>query len=291
VLRDSVVGVRRLTDPMSRDRPGTGGHEEKGATMPRPNRKQIAVAAVAAAAVIGAAFAGGVFLGPGRSGASLLGDVRLTSSNSSTASGATITVTGTGTVNGTPDTLNLSIGVSATSHSASVALSRDNAEMARLDAVLIAHGVAAKDIQTSNLSLSPNYDSSGTAIVSYTASNDLSVTLRHLGTAGTIIDAAAAAGGNDIRIDGISFSISNESALLAQARALAMQDAKTEASQLATAGGTTLGSIKSIVDEEGQQVQPYPMYDAAGAAAKSVPLSPGTQQIQVQVRVVYALGS
>jgi uncharacterized protein YggE len=154
--------------------------------------------------------------------------------------------------------------------------------------VLAAHGVAAKDIQTTNLSLYPNYNSDGTVIVSYTADNTLSVALRDLATAGSVIDAAAAAGGNDVHINGISFSISHESSLLASARALAMQNVETMASQLAAAGGAKLGAIKSIVDLENQQ-QPPPLRSAD--AGGSVPIAPGTQQVQVQVQVVYDLVS
>src|SRR5689334_12630582 len=70
------------------------------------------------------------------------------STSSSTPSGG-ITVSATGTVSGTPDTLNLSMGVSVTGGSVSTALAQANAAAEKVQASLRQHGVAAKDLQTS----------------------------------------------------------------------------------------------------------------------------------------------
>ena len=103
------------------------------------------------------------------------------------------------------------------------------------------------------------------------------------------IDAAVRAAGNGVQLYGVSFSISNESKLLAAARAKAMQNARTEASQVA-GGGANLGTIEKITDQENStsNIFPYSNFQASGVAT-SVTLKPGSQSINVQVSVVYAL--
>ena len=104
------------------------------------------------------------------------------------------------------------------------------------------------------------------------------------------LDDAVHATGNGVTLDGISFSISNQSTLLAAARAQAMLSANTEASQVAAGAGLALGPIVKVTDNEnsGQQVFFAPSA-AAGSVNASVPVQPGQQQISVGVTVVYQL--
>jgi len=219
------------------------------------------------------------------------GNIVLASSHSSaTTSGAEITVTGNGQVEGTPDTATFSIGVNTTAHSAVAALEENNTQVSDLEHSLEASGVALKDIQTSWLNLYTNTDNRGD-VLSFSADDELNVTMHNLPDLGSALDAAVHATGNGVNLGGISFSISNQSALLAAARAQAMSAARTEAEQLAAGGGLTLGSIVKVTDQE--NANPFPMYYAAGSAdaAKSVPVQAGQQQISVQVTVVYQLKS
>jgi hypothetical protein len=146
-------------------------------------------------------------------------------------------------------------------------------------------------MQTSNLSIDPTYDSSGT-ITGYQASDELTVTLHDLSRSGAVIDAAARSVGNDVQLDGVSFSVADTSPLLAEARASAMRAARARASALAAAAGVSLGPIVSIHDDEQQQGPPSPFVSASAASAgtmRSVPIEAGTQQLSVQVDVVYEL--
>ena len=95
--------------------------------------------------------------------------------------------------------------------------------------------------------------------------------------------------GNGVTLDGISFSISNQSALLATARAQAMQAANTEATQVAAGGGMKLGPVVSITDQENAGQDVYYKSAAPVATGTAVPVQPGQQQISVQVTVVYQL--
>ena len=200
----------------------------------------------------------------------------------------TITVTGTGQVEGTPDTATFNIGVTTTAHTAVKALEGNNAQVATLEQSLEQSGVQLKDMQTSWLDLSPNTTSKG-RIRSFTADDELTVTMNNLSNLGAALDAAVTATGNGVTLDGISFSISNQSALLATARAQAMQAANTEATQVAAGGGLKLGPIVSITDQENAGQYVYFKAAAPTAGAGAVPVQPGQQQISVQVTVVYQL--
>jgi len=217
----------------------------------------------------------------------------LTSSKSSAAApGATITVTGSGQVEGTPDTATFTIGVDTTASKAVDALEQNNAQVAALEQSLEQSGVALKDMQTSSLDLSANTNSRG-RIINFSADDELNVTMHDLTKLGAALDAAVQATGNGVTLGGISFSVSNQSALLASARSQAMLAASTEATQVAAGGGLTLGPIAKITDQENASQQLYysNLNTFAPTASASVPVQPGQQQISVQVTVVYQLAA
>ena len=203
----------------------------------------------------------------------------------------TISVTGSGSVMGVPDTVTVQLGVQTTASTATLALSENNARTNALIAALKHHGVKAKDMQTSSLDLYTNTNNAG-QVTGFTVNDTLTVTIHHIKQAGTAIDAAANAVGNGIQLNGITLSISNDSKYLAAARAKAMHNARTAASQIASAGGTHLGAVVKIVDEENTNTFVYPMFTTASAnaaALKSVPIQAGNQAVSVQVKVVFSL--
>jgi uncharacterized protein len=202
-----------------------------------------------------------------------------------------ITVTGTGKVTGTPDTLRISLAVTATAANIDDALASANKTMRAVQKSLTASGVDAKDMQTANLSIQPNYSNKG-APDGYVVSENLSATIRDLAKAGATLTAAVEAGGNGVRVDGVSVALDDTSGLVGGARTSAMDDAKTKAAQYAQAAGRTLGQVVSISEVVST---PYPMaYDAqriyATAGSSAVPIQAGTQDVSVQVTVVYAFG-
>jgi uncharacterized protein YggE len=257
----------------------------------------------AACGLMAAGLLGGVELGRGTPAAAPkpsstqtspggTGGTQLASDNSaSTTSGATITVTAVGQVSGAPDTVAIQMGITANGSTAAGALDQANSEMNTLESVFLAY-TSKSQLQTSNLDLNPNYDSSG-SISGYSADEELTVTMNRIALAGQLIDSASHAVGDSGHIDGITFSISNTSSLMADARAQAMQNAHLEASQIAAGAGVSLGPIKSVTDQEQPpQTYVYPDFGAANApsASASVPLQAGKQSLSVQVQVVYQLG-
>jgi uncharacterized protein YggE len=232
----------------------------------------------AAAALLIASF----LLGAGRGSAA--------ASATQTAPGARITVTGTGTATGVPDQLLLSMGVQTRGESVAAALQRANEAVRAITAALARSGVPAADVQTSGLSIQPDYASPASAPSGYGVSESLQITLRHLSAAGSQISAAARAGGNATTVDGVSLNLTDSSALLGSARAGAVRDARAKAGQEARALGRALGPVISI--SEPAPAEPLPLYAAPGSAASSakpVPVSPGTQQLSVTVTAVFAL--
>lgn len=217
---------------------------------------------------------------------------------SSKSSPATITVTGSGTVQGTPDTVSFTVGVHTTRASAAAALAANNTRVRSLENTLMANGVTSKDLQTSNLDIYDQTNQYGT-ITGFSVDDTLNVTVMNphggsvgiSGRAGRIIDAAAKATGNGIDFGGVSFSISNESSYLAIARARAVGNALTEASQVAKGANRAVTGIVRITDEESSTTPqpPYPFAALNSTAAGGVPIQVGRQPVNVQVTIVYTL--
>jgi hypothetical protein len=257
-----------------------------------PAYRALAVGGLAAAALIGA-FALGSSQGSAATSppASPSGEQAPAGTRPAVLTAATgaarITVTGTGNVTGTPNQLILAMGVQVNGSSVGSALGNANAAVRRVTAALRADGVAAADIQTSGLSIWPNYPNNSQTPSGYSASESLTATLNSLAAAGAQIDAAVRAGGNATTVSGISLNLTDTSALLAQARARAVADATAKAGQYARAIGEPLGPVVSITDQA--PAQPIVFAAQAAASAKSsVPISPGTQQLSVSVTVVFA---
>jgi uncharacterized protein len=203
--------------------------------------------------------------------------------------GSEIVVAGHGDASGTPDTMMMTIGVQSTNASAQAALDQNNQEATALETTLKAKGVAKKDMQTSNLSINQNYDRHG-QVTGYSVSNTVTITLHGLSKAGDVIDAGAAAVGNDITFNGVSLSIDDTSALLRVARENAVKQAMAHAQQLAQAAGMKLGTVRKI-DDTGTDVPTPQFFNAPLAADKAAatPIEAGSQQLSVDVSLTFAL--
>lgn len=247
-------------------------------------------AGVAAAGLLIAAFAIGV--GQGSAAPAQASDAAGKTTPTAATGTARITVTGTGKVSGVPNQLSLSMGVQTSAGSVATALREANAAARSVAAVLRRSGVASSDIQTSGLSIYPSYSGSSGVPSGYQVSEELTITLRRLSVAGSQISAAARAGGNATRVDGVSLNLSDTSALLAAAREKAVADAKAKAAAYAHALGRPLGPVATMSEAPpAQPYQPLPFAanPTAGRAPSPVPVHPGTQQLSVTVTVVFAL--
>jgi uncharacterized protein YggE len=204
----------------------------------------------------------------------------------------TIQVTGTGSVQAKPDTASISIGVSTEDGNAQTAVSRNNAATAKVISELEAAAIEKKDLKTSNFSVYPQYRTEGSdkhPIVTYRASNTVTVTVHNLDKVGDILTKAVAAGSN--QISGPNFSVSDAENYLAEARKKAVENAIAKASVYANAAGLKLGSILSMV-EEGAATPVYaPRSASFSAAAAPVPVEAGEESIQARILLVAELKS
>ncbi len=200
---------------------------------------------------------------------------------------SSITAQGVGKVTGTPDVMTISLGVETRAASAKQALDENNKVAAEVIAVLKDSGVDPADLQTSRLSISPSYGDKND-ITGYQVTNSVTARLRDIAKAGAVIDAVGQKAGNAARVQQLSFSIDDDSALRAAARADAVKQAQAQAKQLADAAGVKLGPVHSIVESSASMPTPvFAAADAAGAAPSSVPVEPGSQELSVVVQVVY----
>jgi hypothetical protein len=207
------------------------------------------------------------------------------------AATSTITVTGSGTVQGTPDTINFQIGVSTINSLATAALTENDSKVRALEAALERNGVTKRDMQTSGLNIYDNTNNQGT-VTGFTVQDTLNVTMHQVRKAGAAIDAAAQAVGNGVQLNGVSFTITNDSKVLRAARIRAMDNARLAAGQLAKAGDAHVTGIVKITDNESQSSGiVYPEFNAGEALRAAVPIETGTQPVNVQVTVIYSLAN
>ena len=207
--------------------------------------------------------------------------------------GSGINVTGQGRVYGTPDTLTLNLGVSVLRETVNAATDEAAAKAEAIIAALRAKGVAEIDIQTANYSIYPEYDYNGDTqrLIGYRVSNNLTVKIRDLAKAGEIIDAATAAGGNDVVVQNLAFSIEDNTALLEMARTAAWNDAEAKAEQLARLAGVTLQRAVSITETINYNTPPVYYERGLGADQAATPIEPGQQEVTVVVQVTFGLGA
>ena len=196
-----------------------------------------------------------------------------------------IVVTGNGAVATVPDRAQLSLGVSSDAKTASAALRANAAEAARVIAAIKGQGIAAADIRTEQVSLSPRYTQSGEGIVGYTATNSVGVTLRNLDKTGGVIDAAVDAGAN--QVSGPNLVRSDQSALYRAALRVAIANARAKAQTIARASGLALRRITDVSENGG----PTPLADTTTkvGAAPSTPIEPGTQLVEATLTVTLSV--
>jgi hypothetical protein len=150
--------------------------------------------------------------------------------------------------------------------------------------------VTKKELQTSGLNIYDNTNNQGT-VTGFTVEDTLNVTMHHVQRAGAAIDAAARAAGNGVELNGVSFTITNDSSLLRAARVRAMDNARLAAGQLAKAGDAHVTGIVKITDNENQSSGIYyPAFNASALHA-AVPIQTGSQPVNVQVTVIYSLAN
>lgn len=216
---------------------------------------------------------------------------------------ALLTVSAEGSSTREPDLASYTSGVTTQGTTASEALSANSARMNQVIAALKRAGIADKDIQTSNISISPMYaqpkrlpdgstEDGPQRIVGYTANNTVAVRQRKLADMGKVIDALVSAGAN--QVDGPSFQLSQPEAAQDEARTEAMKIARARADLYARASGLRVVRIVSISESGGYTPRPQMMMVSARKAsmdAAAAPVAAGELETNVNVTVQFELGA
>ena len=200
-----------------------------------------------------------------------------------------LTVTGTGTYAGAPDLATVVVGVSRDARRAEDAIAALGDGLRAVVGRLKDEGVEDRDLQTTQLSLSPRFER-GNGIdevrpIGYVAESRLSVVIRDTGRVGGVIDAAVGDGAN--RLDGVQFGLANPGAAESEARSRAVADARSKAETLVSAAGVALGPIVQIA--EGGNGGPVPMPMMRMEAAADMPIAPGEIETRVDVTITWEI--
>lgn len=193
-----------------------------------------------------------------------------------------ISVVGSAVASVEPDVANVSCGVVTRGANAQEVLARANESLHRIIEAAVAAGVDRSDLRTRGPNLHPTEHG-------YQGSNDLVVVARDLGSLGGVIDAMVAAGGPDVTLHGVNFSVADPSDHLPELRVAAMAAALEIATQLASAGGAAVGEVLTIDESSGYQAPTVMAMESRGTRLRGTPVEAGQQQVRIDVNVTYRL--
>ena len=206
----------------------------------------------------------------------------------------TLNVTGVGTVYLAPDIATVMIGVHTENKDVTQAVTANNASIQKVKDALIKFGIDEKDIQTQNFSVFQNqkFDANGQPTETvYAVDNSLSVNVRDISKVGKLLGTVVGSGANSI--NGISFDVADKTKAMTDARKLALSDAQSQAEEMATALGATLGSVQSAVVNYSGSPTPFAYGMGGGPVEKSaainVPISAGQLVVTTTIQLTYEI--
>lgn len=209
-------------------------------------------------------------------------------------SATTLAVTADGEVRAAPDIAVLNVGVTSQGATAAEAVAAMRGQMSATTAALKGAGVAAADVQTSGLSLNPQYDEGPNRprrLTGYEASNQVTVTVREVGRTGAVLDAALDRGANTV--NGVSFDLADRTPAEDAARRAAVKALGDKARLYAEAAGLHVKRLVSL--REGGEA-PQPMFRSmvsevvvTGSRIRRTPVEPGQLRIRETASAVYEL--
>ena len=192
-----------------------------------------------------------------------------------------------------PDVATISAGVVTQAADGNTAMRQNAEQMAKVMAAIKAAGIAEKDIQTSGISLNPQYryaENEAPSITGYQATNTVSLKVRDITKLGKVLDSLASQGAN--QINGPTFQIDQPEPVYDEARLAALKKARDRAETYAKALGLSVRRIVSI-SEGGGGFRPVPMMAMAAPRGKmemDTAVSPGETEVSVSLDVVFELG-
>jgi len=207
----------------------------------------------------------------------------------------TITVVGEGVVNIEPNVARTNIGVEVLRPTVEEAAAENAAIVESLLATLSELGIADADIQTSGFNVyAERYGAGGPVSeeeVQYRVSNSVTVIIRNLDQVGAVLDAAIKAGANNIY--GVEFLLDDATAVRSTARALAVENAKATAEELAALNSVQVGKILAVSEVVGGAGGFYnnsiSSFQIGMGGAERTPIQPGQLRLTMQLQLTYEL--
>ncbi|WP_312821023.1 SIMPL domain-containing protein [Brevundimonas sp.] len=203
-----------------------------------------------------------------------------------------LNLSATGEVRVAPDLATITFGVVTEAATAQEAMSANATRMTQVITALRRAGIEQRDVQTSGLNLSAQYDyqeNQSPRLRGYQASNRVTVRVLDLAKLGMTVDAVVGAGVN--QIDGVEFGLRDPRAAEDQARRLAVQALQAKAALYAQALGKPLGDIRNLTESGGYSPQPHPVMfaRAQSAQADATPVEGGELSVKIDITGVYSL--
>jgi uncharacterized protein len=204
--------------------------------------------------------------------------------------GTRLDVVATGEVTRVPDIVRINAGVVSQAATASEAIRQNSARMARVRAALRRAGIADRDIQTTNISLQPDYryaENQPPQLTGYRASNEVNVRFRDIANSGAILDALVAEGAN--QINGPMPAIEHPEAALDEARTRALAAARARAELYARSLGMRVARIVAVSEAGAAPPMPVPVMRLQAADAANARIDPGEQVLSASLTVTFEL--
>ncbi len=206
-------------------------------------------------------------------------------------SGTRLDVVALGEVTRVPDVARIQAGVVTQAQTATEAIRLNGVRMTAVREALRRAGIRDGDIQTSSISLQPDYryaENEPPQLTGYRASNEVSIRFRDIAQTGRILDALVAQGAN--QINGPMLEIDRPEAALDEARLAALATARARAETYARSLGMRVRRVLSV-SEAGAPSMPYPRPVAMArvAANEGMMVDPGEQRVGVSLTVSFEL--
>jgi uncharacterized protein YggE len=210
--------------------------------------------------------------------------------SSAPISGTRLDIVATGEATRVPDIVRIQAGVVTQAPNASEAIAGNAARMARVRAALRRAGIADRDIQTSNVSLQPDYvyaENQPPRLSGYRASNEVNVRFRDIANSGAILDALVAEGAN--QINGPMLGLDRPEEALNEARTRALAAARARAELYANALGMRVKRILLVSEGGAAPIGPMPMARLQAADSAATRIEPGEQLLSASLTVSFEL--
>ena len=211
-----------------------------------------------------------------------------------------IWVSGIGKLSVEPDLVDFRVGVDILGETVAEANSTASKAMAAIVAVLKGNGIEDKDIQTSRFNIRPEYDyretnvdgvrTSMQVLTGYNVRNTVTVKVRDLEGLPELVDDVVTAGGDNIRVDSVEFTVEDPDARMDELRELAVADAAAKAAHMAELAGVTLGELTYLSEGGPSYPSPYPAPAAFALESRAVPsFSAGELELSLAVQAAFAI--